>query len=312
MNRIIKMLMMYCLYTALAACSGYKDPRIAEYAGINSTLAATVKERYQDINNSFASFEATNMKSDPERYKPAWDSANHVKENARYLYEYIEQIKADLDSAAARRNTDSLKQMADRTVGNRILNERTVAELKEKTMGVFKYIYARTDCEDHNKYSFIFKAVGEKQLNYSFSARNEPLIAVYARLNRLEADLLAITRASLKGIFNSVYISGCCCIDRYGVIAETPSTLVTLGQPYTAQIYLWKSSDHYNRPSEILVNGKKVLIEEGEGYYKVVPKTPGVKKWKGIVRVKLGDGTTKEYETEEQTYTVVPRPGTRK
>jgi hypothetical protein len=107
----------------------------------------------------------------------------------------------------------------------------------------------------------------------------------------------------VRHIFSLADRASGCKLERYEVVVIPSSCVVSVGEKYHAEIILTLRTDFH---PEMIVKGNKIEVVDDEGYYSVIEKSAGVKKWSGVIRIKQSDGTTKEYKIPEQTYTVVP------
>src|SRR6185312_13787141 len=91
-------------------------------------------------------------------------------------------------------------------------------------------------------------------------------------------------------------------LDRFEAVAVAPSSYILVGQPYKADVFLTASSSTSN--PEITIGGQKLNVVDGKGLYTAVATSEGEKKWSATIRIKKTDGSIKEYQLPEQTYTV--------
>src|SRR5581483_5050519 len=87
--------MMGILYLVLLglAATTVTDHVLDAFRNLTVSLETSTKNVQSTVNNSFAAFEATNLKNDPVRARPIYDRATKVKQFCNDLDIYINDIK---------------------------------------------------------------------------------------------------------------------------------------------------------------------------------------------------------------------------
>jgi len=128
-----------------------------------------------------------------------------------------------------------------------------------------------------------------------------PLTAALTALTKIQADLKNTESDVVKKILGEAD-KAVINLDRFEAVAVAPSSYILVGQQYKANVFL-TASDSKTNP-EIIVGGQRLNIVDGKGLYTAAATAEGEKKWSGTIRIKQTDGTVKEYQLPEQTYTV--------
>src|ERR1700744_5966183 len=89
--------MMGILYLVLLglAATTVTDHVLDAFRNLTVSLQTSTQNVQNTVSNTFASFEATKLKNEPERARPVYEKATKVKTLAESLNTYIEQVKAD-------------------------------------------------------------------------------------------------------------------------------------------------------------------------------------------------------------------------
>ena len=87
--------MMGILYLVLLgiAATTVTDHVLDAFRNLTVSLETSTRNVQTTVDNTFASFEATKLKNEPERAKPVWDRAQLVKQYAADLDGYINETK---------------------------------------------------------------------------------------------------------------------------------------------------------------------------------------------------------------------------
>lgn len=305
--------MMGILYLVLLglAATTVTDHVLDAFRNLTVSLETSTRNVQQTVDNTFASFEATKMKNEPERARPIYERASQVKKYSAELNNYINETKniliekgGGIDDA----NGD-VKARADVDLSPRLmLRQGRAAELKKRIEDTKTKILAMLDPKDKDikvalnaqdppKTAKIIKQTWE-ETNFGDGI---PLTAALTALTKIQADLKNTEAEVTKKILGEVE-KAVINLDRFEAVAVAPSSYILVGQQYQAKVFL-TASDSKTNP-EITVGGQRLNIVDGKGIYTAGATSEGEKKWTGTIRVKQTDGTTKDYQLPEQTYTV--------
>ena len=317
-NETPRQKMMGILYLVLLglAATTVTDHVLDAFHNLTESLETSTKNVQTTVSNTFASFEATKLKNEPERSKPFWDKANQVKKLTSDLDAYIVQIKGDMYKAgggaldngdvASRDNIDISPQL--------MINQGRAKELKKRILSTRTQILSILSPSDTVGLKLALNADDQPRNKYSPKTSWEednfgdgiPLTAAVTALTKIQADLKNTESDVVKKILGEAD-KAVVNLDRFEAVAVAPSSYVLIGQQYTADVFL-TASDSKSDP-EISVGGQTLKVQDGKGLYTVAATRDGDFKWVGTVRVKQADGTVKEYQTGEQAYTVAKPSG---
>ena len=312
-NETPRQKMMGILYLVLLglAATTVTDHVLDAFHNLTESLETSSKNVQTTVNNTFASFEATKMKTDAERSKPYWDRANQVKKLASDLDNYIVSIREEMykrgggaapnGDVASRDNIDISPAL--------MINGGKAKELKKKILETRAQILATLSPKDTIGMKLALNADDQARTKTDVKTSWEednfgdgiPLTAAVTALTKIQADLKNTESDVVKKILGEVDMAQVH-LDRFEAVAVAPSSYVLIGQEYKADVFL-TASDSKSDP-EVSVGGQKLTVKDGKGLYTVGASREGEMKWKGLVRVRQSDGTIKEYETPEQEYTV--------
>jgi len=313
LNETPRQKMMGILYLVLLglAATTVTDHVLDAFHNLTESLETSTKNVQTTVTNTFTSFEATKMKNEPERSKPFWDKAMQVKALATKLDKEIVAIKdemykrgggaAENGDVASRDNIDISPAL--------MINGGRAKELKKEILDTKAQILAILSPKDTVGLKLALNADDQPKNKYSPKTSWEednfgdgiPLTAAVTALTKIQADLKNTESDVVKKILGEAS-EAVVNLDRFEAVAVAPSSYVLIGQQYTASVFL-TASDSKSDP-EVSVGGQTLKVDDGKGLYTVSASREGDYKWKGLVRIKQADGTSKEYETPEQDYTV--------
>ncbi len=273
---------------------------------------AAARNAQTAVNSTFASFEVTYLKTDPVRAKPAWEKAIKVKEYTNVLSEYINETKSLLIQKAggidenngdikARDNTDITQQLMINNGRAQELKSR-IDDTRKKIIGVLspkdqEGLQLSLAAQDPREYKGVKRTWEEENFGNGI-----PVATAITTLTKIQSDLVNSEADVVKKILgetdNATIIKY-----NYGAMVAPNSTYLFPGEEYRAEVFLHERTPK-NIPNELIVNGRKVDIAQGQGAYTIVDPVPGDKTWSGVMRFKDQNGYIKEYPIPEQHYTV--------
>ncbi len=306
--------MMGILYLVLLgiAATTVTDHVLDAFRNLTVSLETSTKNVQTTVSNSFASFEATNLKNDPVRAQPIHDRAKKVQTSIADLDKYITEIKNELikEGGGIEEATGDVKARADIDISPRLMIAGGNAKkLRGLILDTRKKIYASLgttedkgpklalNAEDPPKRPGVPRTTWEDD-NFG---EGIPLTAAITALTKIQADMKNTESEVVRNILgeaNTVNVV----LDRFEAVAVAPSSYILVGQEYKASVFLTASSTTSN--PEITVGGQKLNVVDGKGLYTTVASSEGEKTWSGVIRVKESSGNIKEYKLPEQTYTV--------
>jgi gliding motility-associated protein GldM len=306
--------MMGILYLVLLgiAATTVTDHVLDAFRNLTVSLETSTRNVQTTVDNTFASFEATKLKNEPERAKPVWERAQQVKKYASDLDAYINETKQVLitEGRGIDEESGDVKARADIDISPRIMVRKgRAAELKKRIEDTRNKILSTLDAKDQEGLKLALNAqdppqkkIGGKQTweddNFGDGI---PLTAAITALTKIQADLRNTESDVVKKILGEAD-KAVINLDRFEAVAVAPSSYILVGQQYQASVFL-TASDSKTNP-EIIVGGQRLNIVDGKGLYTAAATSEGEKKWGGTIRIKQTDGTVKEYTLKDQTYTV--------
>ena len=277
---------------------------------LTASLVTSTKNVQSNVDNTYASFEATKLKTEPERARPIYDKAKQVSKYAADLDAYISSIKTMMEEKGGGYNAvGDLEKRDNVDISPRIMiNQGHGKELRTKINDTRNKIYGLLTEQDRKGLSFTLDAEDpptrggiSKTWEESNFGDGVPLTAAITALTKIRADLknteYDVVRKVL-GHMDQAVVN----LDQFAAVAVAPSSYVIAGQPYTAQVFLTASDSKSS--SEVFVNGQTLPTKDGRGEYTVSTSKEGLFTWSGLIKVKQTDGTIKEYNTGEQHYQV--------
>ena len=315
-NETPRQKMMGILYLVLLglAATTVTDHVLDAFRNLTVSLETSTKNVQSTVNNTFAAFEATNLKNDPVRAKPIYERANKVKGYVSDLDKYIIEIKDMLikEGGGMEESTGDVKARADVDMSPRLMtrakNGRKATELKKRIEDTRSKILALLSPEEQKglKLSLNAQDPPKRQgIQQTWEDDNFgdgiPLTAAITALTKIQADLKNTESDVVKKILGEASETQIV-LDRFEAVAVAPSSYILVGQQYTADVFLTASSSTSN--PDIVIGGQKLNVVDGKGMYTAAATSEGEKKYGGVIRVTQANGAIKEYQLPEQSYTV--------
>lgn len=278
---------------------------------LTESLTTSTKNVQSSIDNTFAAFEATKLKNEPERAKIVYERAIKARKLCDDLDKKIEEYKAlmvkegggfneEINDIAGRDNQDAAYRL--------MINQKRGPELKKQINDTREQLLALLDDRERKNVNLPLEATdppkrGGVKTTWEMSNFGDgvPLTAAYTTLTKIQADLKNAEAEVVKKVLGKMD-QAVVNLDQFAAVAVAPSSYMIQGQPYTAEVFL-TASDSKSNP-EIYVGGQKLNVADGKGIYTVNTGSEGTFTWSGLIKVKQTDGTVKEYRTAEQTYQV--------
>ena len=306
--------MMGILYLVLLgiAATTVTDHVLDAFRNLTVSLETSTRNVQTTVDNTFASFEATKLKNEPERARPVYERAVQVKKYASDLDGYINEIKNLLikEGGGIDEASGDVKARADVDISPRLMVRKGHAkDLKARIEDTRAKILASLDNSEKEGLKLALNAQDPPRRKGGLQTTWEddnfgdgiPLTAALTALTKIQADLRNTESDVVKKILGEAD-KAVINLDRFEAVAVAPTSYVLVGQQYKADVFL-SASDSKTNP-EIMIGGQKLNIVDGKGLYTAAATSEGEKKWSGVIRIKQTDGTMKEYKLPEQTYTV--------
>lgn len=280
------------------------------FRNLTISLATSIKNVQSNTDNTYATFEATKLKSEPDRARPIYDKAKQASKYFADLDAYISEIKGLMEEKGGGYNsTGDIVKRDNVDISPRLMiNQGRGAELKKRINDTKNKVMALLSDQDKQGLTFSLNAddpPSKGGISKSWEQANFgdgiPLTAALTALTKIRADMknteYDVVRKIL-GHMDQAVVN----LDQFAAVAVAPSSYVIQGQPYTAEVFLTASDSKSS--SDVYVGGAKLPLKDGRGEYTVNTSQEGTFTWSGTIKVKQTDGTIKEYSTGEQRYQV--------
>jgi len=315
LNETPRQKMMGILYLVLLgiAATTVTDHVLDAFKNLTVSLETSTRNVQTTVDNTFAAFEATNLKSDPVRAKPIFERAKKVKEAVTALDNYINDVKNTMiKEGGGLDDNGDIKARADIDISPRLMiRKKGAEELKKKIEDTRNLILSLLEPKEREGLKLALnaqdppKSKGRVQNSWEEDNFGDgiPLTAAITAFTKIQADLKNTENEVVRKILgeaNQVEIVN----DKFQAVAIPKSTYVLDGQQYQASVFLTSYSSTSN--PDITVGTQKLNVTEGKGLYTASASGEGERKWKAVIRVKKTDGTISEFTTDEQSYTVAP------
>ena len=301
---------LYLVLLGLVALN-VSDTILNAFKNLTDSLTTSTQNVQSGITNTFASFEATKLKEEPERARPIYDKAKKASQYTNELNAHIEELKKLFikEGDGYNENTGDINKRDNLDISPRLMiNQKRGAVLKNKINETRTKLLALLDEKDRGSVNFSLQAVDPKssagvrktweEVNFGDGI---PLTAAITALAKMQADTKNAESEMVKKILGKMDMA-VVNLDQFAAVAVAPTSYVIAGQPYTAEVFL-TAYDSKSNPS-ISVGGSNLQVKDGKGVYSVNTGSEGVFSWVGTVRIKQTDGSVKEYRTAEQKYQV--------
>ncbi|MES2376253.1 MAG: gliding motility protein GldM [Bacteroidota bacterium] len=289
------------------------DSLLDAFKNISDSLTASKTNVQVGIDNTFAAFEKTKLKEQPERAKPIYDRAQKAKQLADELNTYVDSLKKMLVDATGgfeeAINDYKGREDLDVSVDLMVNRKHHAYDLHKKIDQTREALLGLLNVRERGGVKLPLQAVApphrtgfqNKTWEEANFGEGMPMGAAMTALTKIQSDTKNAENEVVKKILGEVD-QAVVNLDQFNAVAVAPTSYVLVGQPYTAEVFL-TASDSKSSPT-ISVDGNKLPTEAGRGKYVGSTGTEGVHTWIGKILVKQNDGSVKPYETQPQTYTV--------
>ncbi len=305
---------MYLVLMAMLALN-VSDTILNAFSIINNSLKTSTSNVNASLTQSVSAFEQTKLKENPVKAKPILDNIKKAQKLAGELESMIQALKDEIieKGDGIDPETGEIRKRDDLDISTHVIwNEGKGKgyELQKKINETREKLIALLEPRDRSSVSFSLEANDSKKRTTSGTKSDwvqsnfgdgTPLTAAVTILSKIQADSKNAENAVVRK-FLSKMDEALVNLDKFTAVAVSPSSYVIQGTPYTSEVFLTAYDSQHN--PDITVNGAKLPAKEGRGLYTVSTGREGEFKWKGKISVKQVDGSTKTYETAEQTYRV--------
>jgi gliding motility-associated protein GldM len=279
------------------------------FKNITNSLDQSRNNVSNSLQATYAAFEATKMKEQPEKAKALLEKAHAASKTTDELNTYLEDLKKQLISAGGGINETIHDVNARESVDiaqNVMINGGKAALLKQKIEET-KAKLANILGKDSTGVKFSLSTespsapgIDHKNWENAYFGDGIPLGAALTTLSKIQADNKNAENEVVKKILGKIDQAQVT-LNTFNAVAVAPSSYILAGQKYTAQIYL-TAYDKNSNPT-ITVGGSPVPTANGIGTYSVTASGEGVHTWTGQLLVKQVEGPAKSY-TVTQSYMV--------
>jgi gliding motility-associated protein GldM len=301
---------LYLVLLGLVALN-VSDSILEAFKNLTDSLNASTQNVQIGVDATYASFEATKLKNEPERARPIYEKAKKASSYTIELNTYVEGLQKLFETEGGGYNeaTGDISKRDNLDISPRLMiNEPRAVELKKKINETREKLIALLDDKDRKNVSFSLEANDppnrggvKRSWEQSNFGDGIPLTAALTALAKIKADSKNAEAEVVKKVLGQMDVA-VVNLDQFAAVAVAPTSYLIAGQPYTAEVFL-TASDSKSSP-EISVGGSRLQVKEGKGTYTVNTSSEGMFSWTGTVRVKQTDGTIKTYTTSEQKYQV--------
>lgn len=301
---------LYLVLLGLVALN-VSDSILEAFKNLTDSLNASTQNVQIGVDATYASFEATKLKNEPERARPVYEKAKMASSYTSELTTYVEGLQKLFETEGGGYNeaTGDISKRDNLDISPRLMiNEPRATVLKNKINETREKLISLMDEKERKNVSFSLEAKDPASLagvSKSWEQSNFgdgiPLTAALTALAKIKADTKNAEAEVVKKILGQMDVA-VVNLDQFAAVAVAPTSYLIAGQPYTAEVFL-TASDSKSSP-EISVGGSRLQVKDGKGTYTVNTSNEGIFSWTGTVRVKQTDGTVKTYTTSEQKYQV--------
>jgi gliding motility-associated protein GldM len=301
---------LYLVLLGLVALN-VSDSILEAFKNLTDSLNTSSQNVQSGVDATYASFEATKLKDEPERAKPIYDRAKKASAYTNELNSYVADLKKLMETEGGGYNetTGDISKRDNLDISPRLMiNQKRATALKEKINDTRTKLLALLDERERDGINLSLEANDPPQrgaVKRSWEQSNFgdgiPLTAAITALAKIQADTRNAESEIVKRILGKMD-QAVVNLDQFSAVVVAPTSYLIQGQPYTAEVFL-TAYDSKSSP-DISVGGSRLAIKDGKGTYTVNTGREGIFSWSGTVRVKQTDGSIKTYTTPIQKYQV--------
>ncbi len=283
------------------------DSLLDAFKNITNSLDQSRSNVTTSLDNTYAAFEATKLKEQPEKAAKLLEKAKQASKVSDELDAYVEALKKQLieegggidttiNDVSARDNLDISPRI--------MITNKKADELRAKIESTRKQLLDILGPKDSQGVNFSLDAIDPKRpkktWQQAYFGDGIPLGATLTTLAKIQADNKNAENEVVKKILGKIDQAQIT-LNEFKAVAVAPSSYILTGQQYTAEIYL--TAYDANSNPRITVQGASVPTANGIGKYTVTATGEGVRTWTGSLSVKQVEGPDKTYSVSGQ-YTV--------
>lgn len=301
---------LYLVLLGLVALN-VSDSILEAFKNLTDSLNASTENVKSGVDATYASFEASKLKDEPERARPIYEKAKKASSYTAELETYVADLKKLFETEGGGYNeaTGDISKRDNLDISPRLMiNQNRGTELKNKINDTRKKLLALLDEKDHQGINFSLEAKDPpnragviRSWEQSNFGDGIPLTAAITALAKIQADTKNAESEVVKRILGKMD-QAVVNLDQFSAVVVAPTSYLIVGQSYTAEVFL-TAADSKSSP-DITVGGSRLQIKDGKGTYTVNTGREGIFSWTGTVRVKQTDGSIKTYTTPVQKYQV--------
>lgn len=301
---------LYLVLLGLVALN-VSDSILEAFKNLTDSLNTSTQNVQSGVDATYASFEATKLKDEPERAKPIYDKAKQASAHLTELNTYVDGLQKLLiaEGGGINEATGDITARNNQDISPRLMiNQGRADTLKKRINDTREKLLGLLDEKERQGINFSLNAVDppnrgavKKSWEQSNFGDGIPLTAAITALAKIQADIKNAESEVVKRILGKMD-QAVVNLDQFAAVAVAPTSYLIQGQPYTAEVFL-TASDSKSSP-DISVGGSRLAIKDGKGTYTVNTSKEGIFSWEGTVRVKQTDGSVKTYKTPVQKYQV--------
>jgi len=313
--------LMYLVFIAMMALNMSKEV-LSAFGSMNEKFEASNTSASENNKNLYAAL-ALKAQENPAQYKVPYDKAKEIKAISDKFYNELEEIKKFIltSNDVAKENGKLPYESMDRSSG---LDEAwfsgdgysnqgkafiTAIEAYKtgvtkaigddpKLASVLKQISATFDLSDIKD----GEGVKKKYLDYHY--KGFPSIASLTKVSAMQNDVRNIEQDAFSAFMGNT-AAAAASMNNYKAIVITDKSAFFAGEPVTGKIVLGRY-DESTVPTDVVVNGKKVTIDNGQAVFKFPAGNIGEHKIGGQFTF-MEDGKAIDIPITGN-YVVVPKP----
>jgi gliding motility-associated protein GldM len=294
----------------LAGCNFMGPSEASLNADRTVTISLETSDRTMraNVDDAFADFEATALRSEPARARPIYERALLARKSAALLYSAIDSAKTILigESGGLDTKTGWIASPGNRTISRKIMigggRAAAIRKMIGETRTTMLSVLINREADGLQLPLDAQDATAGGNWEETNFGDGVPLAAALMVLTKIQADLRSAEYEVVRRILGEVNTAAII-DDLFEPVAIPKSTCVAVGEQYEAEIFMSSTSARGN--PEVRVDGRKVAVVNGKGIYTAAATAAGQKRYNAVLRFRLSDGNIKEYHLPEQTYMVV-------
>ncbi|WP_454804041.1 type IX secretion system motor protein PorM/GldM [Mucilaginibacter phyllosphaerae] len=273
------------------------DNLLDSFKNITNSLDQSRVNVTTGLDNTYAAFEATKLKEQPEKAAKLLANAKEASQTANELNTYIEELKKELIQKGGGINPEINDVNARESLdisSEVMINGKKADALKQKIEDTKAKLVSLLG-KDGAGVNFSLNAndpakrpgYPSKTFQTGYFGEGIPLGAALTTLAKIQADNKNAENEVVKRILGKVDQAQVT-LNQFKAVAVAPTSYVLSGQQYKAEIFL-TAYDKNSNPT-ITVGGSSIPTVNGVGTYITTASGEGMRTWTGQLLVKQVDG----------------------